>query len=449
MTAALSQSAKTAISNVRQAEIESTVAGLKIFLGKSSWVGKNNYYAKDTISRLERATPATPQHKRNLAQYIAASVTLHAKDGWSYLGRAVGCILTGDTHRALHLAYYAELRAAMSLLAGFGIGIFNNQHFIVQQANSATKLCSGQGTHLMAWLALEEWAQMAESRDAFAELIRPDSYSLNQWFQSQGGAIAVAPHAKEWFMQWGMDLRLVTKDRDARNESSYRPDGVPVTWEANAAACLEFVRDMWGLLEPSTTSSFEQIDRHILRLSIEQFYFGSTGKQASSGDSKFEKLIDRFLTGLSLQPSAKRRIKRFLCRQISPADPLVFKYSSRVPSNIWEDSLAVVSRALLLLRLATGTAHRLLENADINADHLAFWWKQLGESCGIWPPGHPPSELHDLWTDVQDSLVELAQVESRDPELFDSFSGIALELARELSVLASHERVAIWSLCPS
>lgn len=447
MTVVLSRDDKTAIRRLRKSDVEVTVSGLKRFLNNSSWIGKSNYYANDVVSRLKNAAPATKQHRRNLAQYIAASVTLHANDGWSYLGRAIGCILTGDTHRALHLAYYAELRATMSLLAGSGIGIFDRQHFIVPQANSTTKLRTGLGTHRMAWLALEEWAQLTTSGDVFAELVQPDGHSLELWYQSQGGARVLAPQAKDWFMQWGMDLRLTTKDRDARNESSYRPDGVPITWEADAAACLEFVRDTWRLLEPSTISNFDQIDRHILRLSIERYFRGLTGKWIISDDPDFGILVDRILSGMSLPSSAVLRIKEFLCRQIWPTDPLVFSYSTVEPRNVGSDALAVISRALLLLRLATGSAHRLLENTGINADVLAFWWNKLGESRGIWPPGAPPSDLHDLWADVEDSLNVIAELEEDRPELLGSFSSIASSLAPQLTVLASYERVGIWALC--
>ena len=100
------------------------------------------------------ALPTTKERERNLAQYIAASVALHANDGWSYLGRSVSCLLAGDTHRALHLAYYAELRASMSLLAGAGIGIFDKKHFIVPTTNSTANFGLGHSTHVIAWLAL-------------------------------------------------------------------------------------------------------------------------------------------------------------------------------------------------------------------------------------------------------------------------------------------------------
>ena len=449
MTVELSEQDRTSIGNLSRSDVESTIRGLKRFLRKSAWIGKSNFYAKDAVSRLKRGIPANRERRRNLAQYIAASVTLHANDGWSYLGRAVGCILTGDTHRALHLAYYAELRAAMSLLASSGIGIFNRQHYIVPQVNSTSKLRAGHGTHAMAWVALEEWAKLSNSGDLFAKLVRPDGQTLERWFHAQGGATAVAAQAKAWFMQWGMDLGLAAKDQRARNESSYRPDGVPRIWEVDANDCLEFVSDLWRLLEPSPTSNFEQIDRHILRHAIESYFRGTSGHEPSPNNPRFAELVHRTVTRMSLPLSAEQRVKRFLRRQISPIDPSVFRYSAIKPGNPESDAFAVISRAVLLLRLATGSAYRQLESNGVDAEVLEFWWRKLGESRGIWQPGAAPSDLHDLWADVEESLNAIADAEDNHPPVLNSFSTIASNLAPELSVLASHERVGIWGLCPS
>ena len=337
----------------------------------------------------------------------------------------------------------------MSLLASSGVGIFNRKHFIVSQVNSTSSLQTRHGTHAAAWLALEEWATLPTSGDLFAKLVRPDGHTLDQWFQLQGGAIAVAPQAKDWFMQWGMDLGYAAKDQWARNESSYRPDGVPKTWEANVNVCLELVRDMWRLLEPSSTSSFEQIDRHILRHAIERYFRGFTSKEPASDDPQFGLLVNKTVAAMNLLPSAEKRVKGFLLRQISPNEPSVFRYSAIEPGNPENDALAVISRAVLLLRLATGSANLLLERNGIDADALEFWWKKLGESRGIWPPGAPPTELYDLWVDVEESLRAIADAEDTLPSLLESFSSITSSLAPQLSVLASHERVGIWGLCPS
>lgn len=449
MTVALHVLDQAAISALLRSQMELTTAGLKPFLKRSTWIGKSNHYANDVVARLKATSPATAERKRNLAQYIAASVALHSNDGWSYLGRSVSSLLAGDTHRALHLAYYAELRAAMSLLASAGIGIFNNQHFVVRSANSTNKMRGRYGTHMIAWLALEEWSQQPTSGALFAQLIRPEGRTLNEWFNSQGGAGALAPQAKAWFMQWGMDLGLATEDREARNESSYRPDGVPTTWEMNAKQGFEFVRDMWSMLEPSSTSSFEQIDRHILRLAMERYYLGLTGKVANGADTAFIALVDATVSAQSLATSTEDRLKKFLLRQSAPDDPLIFRYSAVRPGAPQTDAFAVMSRAVLLLRLATGSAHDLLHQAGFDAAALSFWWQKLGEARGLWKPGAPPAALADLWADIEDGLREANEIEADDAASFETMNGVAYGVFSRLNVLASHERVGLWGLCPA
>jgi len=75
--------------------------------------------------------------------YVAVSAPLHCADGWSFLGRAVAAILLGDATAARHLGYYAELRAAMSLMAAHGVGIFNRTHFVVVTADDCRLVPQG------------------------------------------------------------------------------------------------------------------------------------------------------------------------------------------------------------------------------------------------------------------------------------------------------------------
>ncbi|MGO6678945.1 hypothetical protein [Rhizobium leguminosarum] len=438
---------KKAINALSREDIEQTTAGLKKFLKKSMWIGKSNHYGIDVVERLRRA-PANDVQQRNLAQYIVASVCLHANDGWSYLGRSVGCLLAGDMHRALHLAYYAELRAAMSLLASAGIGIFNQKHYIVRAKDKTVKLNLSKGTHVVAWLALEQWSKRRASGDLFAKLVRPEGRSLEDWFQPHGGARAVAPQAKSWFMQWGMDLGFASKDRDARNESSYRPDGMPATWNVPSETTLEFVKDLWSMLEPSATSSFGQIDKHILRHSLERLHVGRNGGQANQQNQAFVALVNATLHAQNLSEAAEDLLRKFLLRQVASSDPLVLSYSASKPRHIDTDAFAVLSRAVLLLRLATGSAQNLLQRADLDAELLNFWWANVGETRGLWQPGAPPEVLSDLWADVRESLREIDDVASGDPGALSSINNVAFGMSGILNIFSSHERVGLWGLFP-
>ncbi|MBV7377293.1 hypothetical protein [Maritimibacter dapengensis] len=427
--------------------MEVTAAGIKRFLSRSLWLGTTNYYRGDVVSRLKRSQPSNPTQHRNLAQYIAASAPLHLNDGWSYLGRSISSLISGDAHRALHLAYYAELRAAMSLLASRGVGIFNRQHYAIISANQTKKLATKQGTHIMTWLVLEAWALAPQSGNLFTLLVRPEGSTLDDWFHSQGGASVLAPQAKAWFMQWGMDLNLAIEDREARNASSYRPDGVPSTWTLNIDDTLEFVKDLWFSLEPSASSSFDQIDRHILRLAVERLFKGRTGRNATAMDTDFLALVRALVSAQGLAGISADRIESFLLRQTSPQDPQIFLNSRTKPSGGQTDVFSVVSRAVLLLRVASGSTQQLLSSADLNKSLLKFWWEAIGEVRGLWQPGHCPDPLSDLWADVDESLREIDLMEATAPGSLASPQGILTSIPREVSVLSSHERVGLWGLC--
>ena len=122
---------------------------------------------------------------------------------------------------------------------------------------------------------------------------------------------------------------------------------------------------MWATLEPSSTSSFELIDRHILRLALERYYRGLTGKSASGSDPEFQALVETTVAAQSLTQSAEDRLRSFLLRQSDPSDPAIFPNSAKKLGNTGDDQFAVLSRAVLLLRIATGSAHDLLAHGGM------------------------------------------------------------------------------------
>lgn len=66
-----------------------------------------------------------------LADYAAISCWGHVFDGWRYLSLAASALLQASRGKALHLAYYAELRAAMCILACSGIVTLKRRHYSI------------------------------------------------------------------------------------------------------------------------------------------------------------------------------------------------------------------------------------------------------------------------------------------------------------------------------
>lgn len=447
---ALSPANLNAIKALSRANVASTLLAMKPYVANSLWVGKKNRYSFDTVNKIQDELAAGGiARPRQLSQYIAASTILHCGDGWSYLGRALSALLKGDPHRARHLAYYAELRAAMSLLASVGVGVFNNKHFVIDGPTSIAALTGGQGTHKFVWDSLVAWGDLPSSGDLFARVIRPHGIDLATWLQPVGGAAIVAAQAKDWFIQWGMDLQVTAADQYARNESSYRPDGMSHTWTLKASEVLTFARDFWASMEPASASRFEYVDSHILRVGLESSFKGTTGYSRSQRPSAYRAFVTRVVGAQGLEESATKRWIEFLCRKLAPNDILSMKYSQIAPSVRAQSHFSVFSRAALLLRLATGSALELETEIGLSARDTSFWWGAVGNCRGMWDGARVETEILDLWADIEPVLAGVDLFQASVPVVDQTFFRAANEIVPDVSGLGSCERIAIWGLTPS
>lgn len=446
---ALGQKDRTTIKALSRTDVEKTLIGLRRFAKDLMWLGKTNRYSVNTIARIPASSKsANVKSPRHLSQYIAASCLLHCTDGWSYLGGAITSLLRGDPHRSRHLAYYAELRAAMSLLATEGVGIFKNRHFVINGPNSVERLQGKHGTHEFAWNCLEYWGSQRKSADLFAQVVRPYGRSLDDWLAPEGGAVAVGPRAQAWFRQWGMDLKILADDQDARNESSYRPDGLPEAWRIDPSASLRFAREIWSALEPSPGSAFENIDRHILRIALEGLFKGQSGHDPSNEPDLFKQFVSGIVGRQNLSSSLHNKWIDFFVRKIAAEDLSIFEYSRQKPEIKEGSHTAIISRAALLLRMASGSTARQMQASGFSAESITFWWEGIGHGRGLWDGDRDAGGLLDLWADIEQSLSEIVSFQGRHAPADQSFFQIGSELGPILVSLGSCERVAIWSVVP-
>ena len=437
------------IRSLARSNVATTLSSLRPFIARSKWLGLKNRYSKDTIARIKSDAGAKKiREPRQLSQYICASCLLHCSDGWSYLGKAILSILRGDPHRARHLAYYAELRAAVSLLATEGIGVFNNKHFIINSPNSVVRMHGGRDstTHRFAWLCLDYWASRSSSGDLFAKVVRPYGRDLDDWLTPLGGGSVVAPQARDWFRQWGMDLKMLPEDRDARNESSYQPDGIPDVWRTDAVTALNFARDLWFALEPSPTSRFEAIDRHILRIVLSSVFRGRTGKSVDEDPDQFKAFVVPVIDNQDFRPEVRQQWLDFVTRKISPEDASLFVFSRESSETRNNSDLAIISRAALLLRFATGSAGQLVAAAGLSVEDIKFWWEVFGQGRGFWEGNKQVDELLDLWANIAVSLQEVEEFHARIAEADRTFFSIGNDLGKAIVGLGNSELVAIWGL---
>lgn len=358
----------------------------------------------------------------DMLEIIAVRGPLHAIDGWSYLGRAFSSLVSGQAHAARHLSYYAELRAALSILASSGIGVFNRRNAVVDAAG-VVHIMSERPTHDMAWLALAEWSIVSSSLERLVRPIQFAGASLLDPFRAFFPAQALTA-AGELMIEWGFDLQQGTTDRDERNWSSYQTTALApllTTPEEDAA----FLKMFWNACRPNGI----ELERHLLRILLER----------EARCHRME-LYDYPNSYARLEESTKAVIPfDFLTRVNEPVDHdfLVHLANRSVPAPPY----AMMCRAGFLLKLATGMAEENLRAAGVQpVNHFQNWWQEFGANHGLWPPGLPPASTADLWDDIDVALEESAAAPTGHRHQWVS------TLAGNAMRMCETERVALWGL---
>lgn len=417
---------------------------------KGSWLGINNRYAKNCTEMIAKDCPpkvrgrSRPTHqitgpkKTQLAEYIAASIPLHCIDGWSFLGKAIISHSIGDTEACKHFAYYAQLRAVMSLLASDGIGIFSGDHFSIQNANVNSSDIFGpitNRTHLLVKKQFIDWIASADSGKLFQKIIRPQGRPLEDWFSE----ISTSPLnylAEDLLNQWGYDIKSMGVDQSAREHASYRPSGLINDLEfknsTNIRKSLAVVEDIWRMCSTSMPGSFT-LDTFLLRRSWEKY----VGKNLTQGDVK-PKMENMGVNGPELS-----RLTQTLTRKIQKQDPLLIVEASKKGKPSDSDyHIQMLCRATLLLRLATGAGLIMIEESKITKDDLKFWWENLGENYGLWEPGQN-DPISDMWDEVESALASM----SSGSASIDHHHRWRSDFATELLALSGCERIALSQFC--
>ena len=394
------------------------------------WLNEFHPYNNDIAGVLTNQTQVDPP---KLGEYIASSVPLHLADGWNYLSRALEAASRGDRGSAYHLAYYAELRAAMSLLATEGVGIFHYRHFALDDHLQPTEFRAS--THRATWKILTAWSNEAGRASILLEGLTIEGKSLSEWLQMIG---VVEPAqrvlASKWLGAWSVDLQVFSDDRTRRNEVSYRPSRIrfPMPPSLNSLDEQVFpILNSWSELEPFIGGTKATLDLSLLReaisLAVDQgvcHYSTMEAALASLEGHMQETTFD----ALALDRPSARAI-------FDAAAATVSATSSAAP---------ILARSLLMLRLASAYTSAFLSAAHVSKADLEFWWAPLGKDLGLWDNADDVVEFADLWADVEDAKVEVeAQVSA--PSSTGTVREVAMILNRDVS-LTQFARASMWLL---
>jgi len=411
-------------------------------LRDSRWLGKTNPYRKDVTGTLTAQLDlGRPVQTAPMREYLAAASFLHCLDGWSYLGRAISAAARGDQGASIHLGYYASLRATLAIAGVRGIGILRNSHFAT---NAAGQLHRFNGsTHQKAWEALQYLASDPSTQAAIGSALRPGGVALSGWITEIAAAGASAPISASWLSAWGLDVRRYAEDQDLRNEASYRPSALANRPRQDPVQLSRFLREMWALAQPLPNSRFDQLDWHLLKLAVDQLPISRRSSVLAAHDLRVRSGVEKIL---GAGANADRWVTHLTDRtDYTPPALLIFaRARTRVGSA--SEHYEVVARAFLLLRLASGLCAELLARTHLTKADLGFWSEEIGLGRGLWQLAgeYENADLIDLWIDVASALGELEAWELKAGVM--SQERFVAELAPELHVVTTCERVGLWAL---
>ena len=428
--------------------VEAALAQLKPNLAGGAWLDAHNPYRRDYGAALRSSTGPSVIAHSELAQFIAASSVIHCADGWSYLGRALNCHTRGDSGAASHLAYYAELRAGLAILANQGIGIFNHKHFIVDSVGTCRPIPNTSGTHQMVWWVLEHWAAKPQSAVVIGTIVAPAGVPLSDWLIAFGGQPRLTSYASTRLAQWGLDLKRMSTDRESRNLLSYGPTSLTPRRTLDVVTCSDFICDVWRLCQPSVACRFELLDRHLLRANLHGVYRDAMtpGQTGTPATTSYSARVRKTLAALPLDSFQARTMESFLTTDPGQ-QPLIIQYASgRATPEDSKHQMEVIARAVLLLRIATGMAAQSLRTTPISAADLEFWWKSMGRDRALWETGQDPEEPLELWDDIDLALIDADTWSHKNAGTNVSGSRWCTEQAATISTLQGCERIALWGL---
>jgi hypothetical protein len=406
-------------------------------LAGGRWLTPRNQYRQETITLTDK-----PGGHRfgQLVSYIAASAPLHAIDSARYLGRALYCQSVNDVHSARHFAYYAELRAAMSILASAGVGVFNNHHYAVVRLAKADRT-SKVGTHPYVWSALTEWSGTTGAADLVSRVITRNGKTLDQLLRSAFPAISLQPLVANWFQTWGLDLSVLAAEKVRRNESSYRPSALLAASSQSPREATSALEDFWLAFEPTGSGKFEKLDLELLRLAFEQ-QASAVGVRRNT--IRFRQVARTVATEATVSNAETELLTRFLSRapDASPNTLRIVEAARRAPAVREVAQFPMICRAATLLRMALGSVRLLITDSGFSESVFRQWLQAFALQCAVTPGAFTSDERLGLWEDVEEVLNALAAGQ-RD---FSSFSEIVETRSREIVILSECERIAILTL---
>jgi len=381
-----------------------------------------------------------------LAEYLAIATPTHCADGWSYLSRALHSYLVGDPHSAWHFAYYAELRAAQAILSSLGCGAFNSWNCTLDSAGTI-RPAGTHPTHVMVWLALGFLCNNSlKASTAISAATSVLGHSLPEVIQYAYPGQRATSTSANWLGEWLFDLETGIDDKAFRNKCSYNPH-VVTAHRANVGESVELVCSLWEALEPSPGAAFLEIDKHILRsalrkAAVDHLLLKNSTRPPTEAEQE-EELREAHMRICAGAPTFASIPAEFIANVVATDHPLL--HHAKDYSSAPDTPRPVLTRAALLLRVASGMAMNLFRDAG-QSTNLGFWLDDLAERQGIVSNrSEIPTNRSELYLDC---AIASEALERRYAGGLTSLAALMSHREVKSHLVSQAERVVQWGILP-
>lgn len=378
----------------------------------------------------------------DVKEFIAISTIAHTIDGWSYISNAIHSLIKGEPSIAIHLAYYAELRAALAFLATEDILLLDKYQACIE-SNDNLYITSLGGTHIATWNIIDEWVSRSNKP---TNVLKYFSYQGQNFEQLSTSIPYVGTLAstnifiiKNWLKTWCFDIQNFKDDKLGRNQSSYNPNVNRFYTPASLRDKMEMINVFWKVLQP-VNDSFDLLDRHLFSFYLNEIYSRlSTTLRSSVTKADF---IDDFFTRSGLSPDYILR-NIFTSGNVHPIIQTAMDTQIDTTTNEIKP-LTIIARAILFLRFCSGANSFYLNKNNIQRSEMDFYINKIGDDFGLWSSSSP-NELKDLWLEIEFLLEDFENffaASSVAPNIYD----IRQEFKDYSETYIQFSRASLWGL---
>ena len=376
---------------------------------------------------------ALPKSKaEELANYLVLSTCVHALDGWRYLSESALALARGSRNIALHLAYYAELRAALSILAYSGIGIVDKKHFVITD-KGVIEWFDGP-THQVVWEALSTWADHGLNAMDLGDCFYALGMNASEWAEACRGKLNLKQVVENWLKNWSIDLKELGPDRDERNLVSYNPDLRATALDSLSDFEFQFLEEACSAYSPLEQNQLGSLDLAI----IHSLCISCRGLLGISLSDLWDGVLQWIKNNKNWDTTqATAILKEVKAAAKTPGGQLLAKANKK---NKGPD--AIFCRAFLLLRLASAlnkkqwklmSLRAVKGKSDWNKTILANYgvhshlWDRSApiidyslldddvtsaiQSLDEWMKSKASFSCHSVWQEKSQALIELCHLE--------------------------------------